>query len=354
MLRKAHEVESFLQKPDTAIRVILLYGHDIGAIREHARNLSQRIRGKDSDPMLQVDIDEATLAATPQKLYDEAAAIPMFGDSTKVIELTLNGDAQHKTIATYLDDAINETLVIIRAGNLKPASKLRKLIEKADNAMALPCYADDSRTIQRVARDYLAGEGFRIETAAMTYLAHQLGNDRGVTMRELERLVLYKGPKGTPDHREDATIMITLDDVEEVMGDSAGMMPDTLVDAVCGGQTEEADKALLRLTAGGKTGQYMLLCLRRHFQALHLCLSHIQNGTSQEDALRAAFRPPLHFKRKPRVNEQLRIWHLGRIETALHILHEAETDCRRTGTPIDALAAHTILRLARAGQRLSQ
>ena len=352
MLRKAHEVDSFLQKPDPSIRLILFYGHDIGAMREHARNLSQRVRGKEADPMLQVDIDEATLAATPQKLYDEAAAIPMFG-GTKVIELTLNGDAQCKTIAAYLDDAIDETLVIIRAGNLKPASKLRKLIEKADNAMALPCYADDSRTIQRLAREYLAREGFRIEAAAMMHLAHQLGSDRGVTMRELERLVLYKGPKGTPAHKEDETIMITLDDVERAMGDSAAMAPDTLVDAVCGGQTEEADKAFSRLMAGGKNSQYMLLCLRRHFQALHLCLSHIQNGVSQDEALRAAFRPPLHFKRKPQVNQQLRIWHLGKIETALHILHEAEADCRRTGTPIDAVAAHTILRLTRAGQRLA-
>lgn len=356
MLRKAHEVDAFLKKPDPAMRVVLIYGGDKGAIREHAKRLSKATRGADGDPTLLVEMDDAALSADPARLYDEAAAIPMFG-GTKVIELSLSGDAQTKTIAAYLNDAVKEALVIIQSGGLKPASKLRKLIEKAPNAIALPCFEDNARDIQRVVRAFLTQEGFRIEVAALDYLTRLLGSDRGVTMRELERLVLYKGPRkaragGHENTGENASemVMITLDDIEQAMGDSAAMSLDALIDAVCLGQLDSADQAQIRLKAGGSTAQRLLILLRMHFQALHLCQSHIQKGTAQDVALKSAFRPPLNFKRKPLVAQQLRLWSLGKAETALHILHETEADCRRTGTPIEALAAQTLLRLARAAK----
>lgn len=349
MLRKAHEVEAYLKKPDSAVRVVLIYGKDKGAIREHTRNLSKMTRGEDGDPTLLIEMDDAALSKNSSRLYDEAATISMFGGN-KVIELSLVGDTHLKTIESYLQDAIEDTLVIIQSGSLKPTSKLRKLIEKSPNAISLPCFEDNARDIQRIARSFLTNEGFRIEAAALDYLSRLLGSDRGVTMRELERLVLYKGPKGSSARRGEEVCMITMDDIDQAMGDTAAMSLDALIDAICLGQLDEADRAVIRLKAGGTQTHRLLIHLRMHFQRLHLCLSHIQNGASQDIALKSAFRPPLNFKRKPLVAQQLRLWPLRKTETALRILHETGTDCRRTGTPVDALTTQTLLRLTRAAK----
>ena len=117
---------------------------------------------------------------------------------------------------------------------------------------------------------------------------------------------------------------------------------------------EAADQALARLTAAGQTLQYALGAVRRHFQILHLATGLIESGTPQTQAL-SAFRPPLHFRRKPLVENQLRLWSRRKIERALALLHKSEIDARAmraAGTRLpEAVAGQILLRIARAAQR---
>ena len=212
----------------------------------------------------------------------------------------------------------------------------------------MPCYEDTDRDIQRVARDYVEKEGFKIESQALAHLALHLGSDRGVTMRELERLVLYMGPRGTG---EGSAGIIRLEDVEAVIGDNVALSLNKLVDAVALGQLNEADHEMIRLEMGGYDIQRMLIGLRLHFQSLHQTLSVMQSGADMKSALRSGFKPPLHFKREPMVRQQLQHWSLRKVEAALSILHDTERQCRTTGAPVSAIGANTLLRLARAAGR---
>ena len=347
MIRKAGQVEAFIKNPDPGVKVVLIYGSDRGAIREHARALSRHVRDGHDDPMLVVSLDEDTLAKDPARLMDEASAIPMFGGN-KVIEAELSGDRNVSVIENYLSSPASDALVIIESGSLKPSSKLRKLIEASDIAVTLPCFEDTDRDIQRVAREYVEQEGFKIESQALALLAMHLGSDRGVTMRELERLVLYMGPRQTD---EGSAGVIQLEDVEAVIGDNVALSLNKLVDAVALGQLNEADNEMIRLEMGGYDIQRMLIGLRLHFQSLHQTLSVMQGGADMKSALRSGFKPPLHFKREPMVRQQLQNWSLRKVEAALSILHDTERQCRTTGAPVGAIGANTLLRLARAAGR---
>ncbi len=347
MIRKAGQVESFLKNPDPNIKVVLLYGSDQGAVHENARALSKHARAGNDDPLLVVSLNEDDIARDPTKLMDEAAAIPMFGGN-KVIELELTGERQSGVVAQYLETPISQTLIIIEAGNLKPSSKLRKLIEASKVAVTLPCFADSEQDIQRVARHYIEAEGFKIESQALVFLARHLGSDRGVTMRELERLILYMGPHKKP---QETAGIITLEDVEKIIGDNVALSLNNLVDAVALGKLDQTDHEMIRLEMGGHDIQRMLIGLRMHFQNLHKTLCVIQNGGDMKSALRTAFKPPLHFKREPFVKQQLQLWSLRKVEAALSILYETERHCRTTHAPVNPIGANTVLRLVRAAAR---
>ena len=217
--------------------------------------------------------------------------------------------------------------------------------------MALPCFEDDPGTIQRLARAWLEAEGFRIEAAAMDRLSQRLGADRGVTRQELERLALFVGPRGSEKRAGRDVVMITLDDVEQMIGDGAAASVENMIDAVAGGMLNDADQALTRLSLAGTPAPAVLNRLRTHFQNLHLAQGHIENGMSRNEAMRAAFRPSLHFKRVSTVERQISLWPKAKISTALNIIHETETSCRETGSPDVTLAAYAMLRLARAAKR---
>ena len=156
-----------------------------------------------------------------------------------------------RTAGDYLDAPAKAALVVIETGALRPSAALRKLAESHDAAMALPCYEADARQVSQLMRDQLEAEGFRIEAAALEAAVARLTTDRGIMRREIERLVLYKGPRGSAGFSAD-TALITLDDVDAALGDQSSLTLDSLIDAVALGRVAAADQRLRASRPAGK------------------------------------------------------------------------------------------------------
>ena len=354
MKLKAHEVDGWVRglKADKAPALILVYGPDRGGVHETAKALRHAYLGDAYDPLQYVALDEGAMAGQPGLLADEAAALPMFGEY-KLIHISGSNAAVQAAVTFFLatsdaDAALSSAaMVIVEADNLRPTAPLRKAAESHKAAMALPCYALEARDIGRLIRQYLEQENYRIEAQAMDLLTARLATDRGVIQRELERLVLYKGVRGAKAELG----MVTGDDVEAALGDQAQGDFDRLIDNVALGRLDEADRALARLEAAGTNAAGALAMARLHFQTLHLALGQMERGMAQTKAL-GAFRPPLHFRRKPLVEQQMRLWSSSKCARALEILNAAEKACRGTGGGLaQAQAGNALLRIARAAQR---
>lgn len=340
-------VRSFSAKVGAG-KVILLYGRDQGAIRETASQLGSCFLGKDADPLQKIEFNETELSGSPAKAVDEASSMPMFGGD-KLVMIRGQNEAVRKAVDLVLREApMANALVIIEAGNLAPSSGLRKLVEAHDCAMALPFYEPDAQELSSLIRQLCEAEGYSIEASALAELSGTLGADRGIVRREIERLVLFKGPRDKKASRE--TGRITAEDISACMHDQSHISLDMLVDAVSLGEMEVLDKSWGRLISMGTRPEGALTVIRRHFQTLHLVVSQIENGTPRQDALRA-FRPPLHFKRRPKVERQCNLWSSRKIEAALEILHETERACRQTGARTETQTAYNLMRLARAAGR---
>ena len=354
MKLKAHEVDGWVRglKADKAPALVLVYGPDRGGVHETAKALRHAYLGDAYDPLQYVALDEGAMAGQPGLLADEAAALPMFGEY-KLIHISGSNAAVQAAVTFFLatsdaDAALSSAaMVIVEADNLRPTAPLRKAAESHKAAMALPCYALEARDIGRLIRQYLEQENYRIEAQAMDLLTARLATDRGVIQRELERLVLYKGVRGAKAELG----MVTGDDVEAALGDQAQGDFDRLIDNVALGRLDEADRALARLEAAGTNAAGALAMARLHFQTLHLALGQMERGMAQTKAL-GAFRPPLHFRRKPLVEQQMRLWSSSKCARALEILNAAEKACRGTGGGLaQAQAGNALLRIARAAQR---
>src|SRR3546814_14924780 len=67
------------------------------------------------------------------------------------------------------------------------------LFEADRNAAALACYHDDARSLETVVRAFFSEAGVGISREAVAFLASQLGGDRELTRRELEKVLLFAG-----------------------------------------------------------------------------------------------------------------------------------------------------------------
>lgn len=332
-------IEPFLRTPDAASRAVLVFGPDLGLVRERVERLMRTVVSDPSDPFRVAELGPASLKEEPSRLADEAAAMAL-GGGRRVVVLRDAGDAQSAALSAFLAHPIGDALVLVEAGELGPRSSLRKLFEGADNATALACYGDEGASLNAVIADELKTAGLMAEPDALAYLLDHLGGDRRLTRSELGKLALYMGKPGR----------VTLEDAQACIGDTAALGLDDLSLSTADGDHAGSQRVLERLLREGGQPVALLRAVARHFQRLHLAAGLIAQGKSADQAM-AALKPPVIFKAADRFRRQLGRWPADRVAKALDLLTEAEMDCKTTGMPAPEITSRALMMIARAAAR---
>ncbi len=332
----AGRADGFCRKPRAGVAAVLLYGPDRGLVQERAETLARTVVDDLRDPFRVSELSGKAIAGDPALLADEAAAQALTG-GRRVVRLRDTGNDAADAVASWLEAAAGDSLVVVEAGELVKSSRLRKLFEGSENAAAVPCYADDAASLEGVIDESLSSYGLRPTAAARSALLARLGGDRKLSRREIDKLALYVG-EGVGEVDEAA--------VEAVVGDSATVTLDDLADAVAGGDHAAVGRSLARLHLDGVHPVGALRAVERHFQRLHL----VAASADAERAL-AGLRPPLFFKRQPAFMAQLRRWPAATLAAALDVLLQAEIDCKTTGLPAQAICGQALTRLTAAAAR---
>lgn len=330
------QIEQFVQKPDKAARMILIYGPDTGLVSERAKIIGKTVVADLNDPFNVAALTTEQLLDDPARLSDEANAMSMMGGD-RLIRIENGGDKLTTLLKKYLEAPGDHALVVVQAGELGPRSSLRMLCEKAKNAAAVPCYVEDERDLSRLIRESLQGQNIGIERDAVAWLAANISGDRAKVRSELEKLITYKGAEKTP---------VSLRDVQEACGAAGAQTYDDLVYAVASRNTAAALKAYTTLTEEGVNFVVILRTLQNHFRRLHLIKARMMNGESEEQAIKA-LTPPLFFKLVPAFTAQLRSWSLPALDQTLSKLAALEAQCKQTGMPVETLCAQAILSISK-------
>lgn len=327
---KAHEVERFLQAPDLKAGIFLAYGPDAGLVREVAARALQFYSGNPPDPMAHTILDAQELDADPSRLAVEAKTSSLFGGKRTI---RIRGTSKNLTasLSALLSD-MPDALVSVEAGNLKPADALRKLAESSKFARALPCYADNEKALTELIRKTFADASIQYTPEVIAALRDLLGNDREVTRRELEKLVLFATESRT----------LTLDDILTLCGDNSSQAVDAIIDAVGGGHAAKFDEAYQGAANSGTDPQRILAIAMMHFASLRRLRALVDAGTSAKDVLNGA-RPRPHFSRMPTMERQLRLWTDDALSFACSRIYSAILDSRKNANLSASITQRALL-----------
>ncbi len=332
-------LEKFLDKPEAGVRAALVYGPDNGLVWERARKLARTLVGALDDPFQVTALSGEAVAEAPALLRDSAAEYPLTG-GLRLVWVTDGDDSAAPALRQLIAQPPEGSFTLLVAGDLGKNSALRRAVEGASNAAALPCYVEDSASLARLIADTLKDEGVTIDRDAAELAAGNLVGDRQLARRAVEKLALYAGSGGHIDLAAAAACV----------GDSASVAMDELADAVAGGQPGEADRLLARLLADGKAGVSVVRALQNHFQRLVPAARAVAAG-ERADAVVEAMKPPIFFKRRDAVTRQLRRWSPGELQEALAQLVAAERRLKQSGPPEHAVVGQAVLSLAARGKR---
>jgi DNA polymerase-3 subunit delta len=336
---KAAQVDAFVARPDPARPVILVFGPDAGLVRERTEALINSAVDNPQDPFALARLAGDELAGEPLRLVEEANTIPLFG-GRRAIWVKAGSRNFVGAVEALLGAAPSDCRVVIEAGDLKRNAPLRALCERAPNAVALPCYADGERDIQRLIDDEMRDAGLAIAPDARTALAALLGGDRLASRGEVRKLALYA--RG----RE----QIELDDIMAVVTDASTLALDGLIDAVFAGKTGEVEAQFNRARTAGTTPASIISTGLRQSSALHKARLAVEDGKSIAATLDTMV-PPVHFSRRPSVEAALKSWSAARLERAMMALADASLEARRTADLADTIAQRALLSLAVAARR---
>jgi len=338
MIVKSSEADRMAKSPPRGLIAALVFGPDSGLVRERSETLLKTVAEDLSDPFRVADLDEQILSNDPARLSDEAAAISMLG-GRRVVRVRGASNALAKLFEAFLAEPKGDALVVVEGGDLAKGSALRRVFEEADNAAAIPCYADSARDLSDVVRDALKAEGLSIAPDALADAVSRLGSDRGVTRRELEKLVLYaRGQK-----------QVVLEDVRQAMGDEAEARVEEACDAAGAGDLPRLDLALERLWTADVSAVAVLRQAMSHFQRLLLVGAETARGETIDGAMKK-LRPPVHFSRTASFRNQAQKWNEAKLGEALDLLLEAEALCKTTAAPAEAACGRALFNVAAMGR----
>lgn len=331
----ARDSDAFLKAPDKKSLAVLLYGPDGGLVRERSRQIASIILGPKPDPLNKIELTAEQLKTDTALLHDELCALSLMGGQRLVI---VQGATDKLTSA--INDALSgvppTAYLIAEAEELSASSSLRGLFERHEKLASLPCYRDEGRALDDVIRSSLQGYGLTITPDALRYLVANLGNDRGVTLSELQKISIYMGTEKE----------VTLPVVLALTDYNASETTEDICHLTACGELAPAQILLARMLGEGVQPVAIVRALLRHFQRLDITRAHVDNGMPADQAV-ASLRPAVFFKYVPKMKRALILWRSRTLKTVLNLLLRTEKELKSSAAPAPLIIAHAISHAAR-------
>lgn len=336
---KAQQINAFVAKPDKAVRCVLLYGPDSGLVTERAQKIAAAMAARENPPGEVVRIEEADLDGDPERLSVELLTVPMFGGA-KIVRTSTGRRINVVALQPIVEGPALPGGLVVEAGDLKRDDKIRVLFERLPSVAAIPCYADEGRSLSDLVTEVLTAGGLGITSDARALLVGRLGADRALSRSEVEKLALYAA-----GDRE-----VDVSHVEAIVGDASELAIDRIVSAAAEGRVDAALRECDRAVSSGESPQTILLFTLKHFQRLHRFRAGMDAGRSLDGLLQQT-RPPVHFRVKEQIERQTRLWSSQRLGLALARISEAAKAARLGGDLEKAIAERLLVALAKLAQQ---
>ena len=333
---KANEVDAFVARPDPKRPVVLVFGPDSGLVSERANALIKSAVDDVNDPFALARLDGEELSAEPTRLVEEAQTISMFG--RRAVWVKAGGRNIAAAVEPLLALPAFECRVVIEAGDLRRNAPLRAMIEKAKNAAALPCYADNEKDRAQLIDREMREAGLKLSPDARAMLIPLLGGDRQASRSEITKLAMYAQGQD----------QVTVEDVAAVVSDASALAIDDIIDAAFAGRPAELETQLAKARTAGTSVGSILFAAQRQVAQLHKWKNAIEGGASSSfDSLM----PPPNFRRRGHIEAALRQWSAARLLTAMTELADAVLLSRRGGDLAETIAERALLAIAANARR---
>ena len=166
-------------------KYVLFYGVNEGAKTEEIKKIISLNKN-----ITITSYDEKEILDNSENFYNNIFSKSLFDDK-KVIIIKRATDKIVKIIEEIIEKDITDISLIFNSDNLEKKSKLRSLFEKNKKLVCVPFYADTVDILSRMAYNFFKEKKISISQANINLIVNKCNGDRGVLKNELLKIEFF-------------------------------------------------------------------------------------------------------------------------------------------------------------------
>ena len=240
------------------------------------------------------NISEVDVLKNISTFFDEITTKSFF-DNRKIILINSVTNKLFDVINQIVEKKITDITFILDAGLLDKKSKIRNLFETDKNLICIPFYEDKIITLENLVKQFFISNKVKISQEIINLIVNKSSGNRKMLQNELKKIEPYL------INRSD----IKLDELKTLLNSNEEMNLSDLVN-YCLLKNEK--KTLFLLNENNFYTEDMIIIVRTFLSKVKKLLEIRNNENENVESLIANFRPPIFWKEKPIIKEQLSKW----------------------------------------------
>ena len=241
-----------------------------------------------------------------------------FFDELKLILISRVSEKIIKLIDELLDRKINDVTIVLNANNLEKKSKLRSIFEKDKNLICVPFYKDDNRTLIQLANNFFKKNKIPISQEIVNLIVERSSGDRINLNNELNKISLFLLNKEK----------INIEDVIKLTNLAENYSISELADNCLSKNIKKINKIFNENVFSVDDCILIIRTLLSKSKRL-LEIKKINNSNKNIEQIISNYKPPIFWKDKEIVKNQVSKWSLKDAEKLIYKIHDIELMIKR-------------------------
>ena len=244
-----------------------------------------------------------------------------FFDNEKLIIINRATDKIRELVEELIEKKPEDIKIILNSKNLEKKSNLRKFFEKEKLIITVPFYEDNNQTLNSIVSLFFRNKKIPISQQLINVLVERSRGDRKNLKNELQKIETYSLNKKN----------LHLEEIMKLTNLSDNYSASELVDQSL---AKNARKTLTILNENNYSDEDNIIIIRTLLAKLKRLVKIyelVDEKNSIEQAISAS-KPPVFWKDKPLVTQQIRSWKKDHLKNLIYKTNEIELLIKKNST----------------------
>jgi len=248
-----------------------------------------------------------------KSVFFENVLTKSFFDNEKLIIINRVTDKIRVTIEELIEKNPTDILFILNSKNLEKKSNLRKIFEKEKTVICVPFYEDNNQTLNSIIGQFFRNKKIPISQQLINVLIERCRGDRKNLNNELAKIEGFSLNKKN----------ISLQEIIKLTNLADNYSASELIDHSLAKNTRKTASILNENNFSNEDNILIIRTLLAKLKRL-VKIYELVDGKHNIDHAVSSFKPPVFWKDKPLVTQQMRSWGKDKLENLIYESNKIE------------------------------